>query len=340
MSTSFPKAQLGKNGPTICRLGFGLMGISSFYGTVDSDEERLKVLDHAYEKGCTFWDTANMYGDSEELIGKWFAKTGKRKEIFLATKFANEYDENGNVVTKNDPEYIREAVERSLKRLQTDYIDLYYCHRFNGKVPVETIVQTMKELVEAGKVKYLGLSESDADSLRRAAKIHPIAAHQIEYSPFFLEIEDPQFDQLRTCRELGIATVAYSPLGRGMLTGQYKSPDDFEEGDFRKFAPQFSKENFPKNLQLVSRLQEIANKKNCTSGQLTLAWLLAQGDDIFPIPGTRRIKYLDENIASVYIKITDDENQSIRKDIEAIGTVGERYPAMYSSGLMRGTPKP
>jgi len=339
MSTSFPKAQLGKDGPTICRLGFGLMGISTLYGSIESDEERLKVLDHAYENGYTFWDTANSYGDSEDLIGKWFAKTGKRNEIFLATKFGGE-SENGNLVIKNDPEYIRESTERSLKRLQTDYIDILYCHRLNGKVPIETIVQTMKEFVEAGKVKYLGLCENDADGLRRATKIHPIAAHQVEYSPFSLDIEDPQFDQLRTCRELGIATVGYSPLGRGMLTGRYKSPDDFDADDFRRFAPRFSKENFPKNLQLVSRLQEIADKKKCTSGQLTLAWLLAQGDDIFPIPGTRRIKNLDENIASAYIKLTDDEVQSIRKDIEAIGTAGERYPAAYATGLMGSTPKP
>ena len=272
------------------------------------------------------------YGDSEDLIGEWFERTGKRDEVsfgtwqcgictenadvgvgiqvFLATKFGVNMIGDRRIMS-NDPDYIRKAIDTSLNRLKTNRVDLWYwyvitiletevvhcdirvsllihnsiSHRFTGKIPVETVVSTMGEAVKAGKVSHLGLSECSANTLRRACAIHPIAAVQIEYSPFTMDIEDPAIGLLQACRDLGVATVAYSPLGRGMLTGQYKSNKDFEEGDWRRTAPRFSDENFPKNLQLVEKLGEVARSKGCTTGQLTLAWLMRQGEDVFPIPG-------------------------------------------------------
>ncbi|MCJ1373879.1 hypothetical protein MMC20_005109 [Loxospora ochrophaea] len=337
--------QLGKDGPQVSVLGYGCMGLSwcshlyeAFYGATTSDEERFKVLDRAYELGCTHWDSAALYGDSEVLLGKWFKRTGKRNEIFLVTKFGNHHLPNGGREIRNDPEYIRKAVAESLERFQTDYIDLLYCHRFNGKVPVETVVGTMKEFVDSGKVKYLGLSECTAETLRRANKIHQINAFQIEYSPFSMDIEDPKIGLLKTCRELGIATVAYSPLGRGMLTGQYKSVDDFDADDFRRTVPRFSAENFPKNLKLVDTLKAIADKKNASPGQLTLAWMMYQGDDIFPIPGTKKIKYLEDNLGADKVELTPEENTAIRKAIESAEVSGSRYADHLMSSLLVDTP--
>ncbi|KAK7737323.1 hypothetical protein SLS53_006626 [Cytospora paraplurivora] len=328
---------LGENGPHIPALGLGLMGLSSFYGVPPPDEERFRLLDLAHESGCIHWDSAALYGDSEELLGKWFQRTGKRKEIFLTTKFGNHVTPDGGREIRNDPEYIRQSVAQSLEHLKTDYIDLLYCHRFSGKTPVEDIVETMKEFVESGKVRYLGLSECGADTLRRASKVHPIAAYQIEYSPFSLDIENPKLGLLATCRELGIATVAYSPLGRGMLTGQYKSPDDFEEGDFRRSIPRFSAENFPKNLKLVDSLKRIAEKKSCTTGQLTLAWLMKQ-EDIFPIPGTKTPKYLQENMGAYAVNLSDEEYAEIRQAVENAEVHGTRVAASLMGALIKDTP--
>jgi aryl-alcohol dehydrogenase-like predicted oxidoreductase len=234
---------------------------------------------------------------------------------------------------------VHKACDKSLKRLGIPTIDLYYCHRFNGAVPVEDVVGAMAELVKAGKVRHLGLSECSSDTLRRAHAVHPIAAVQVEYSPFSMDIEDPQVDLLKTARELGVATVAYSPLGRGFLTGQLRSPKDFEEGDFRRFAPRFSEENFPKNLKLVEHLEELAKKKGCTVGQLTLAWLMAQGEDIIPIPGTKKIKYLEENLGALDVKISAEENKDIRQAIEKVEVSGGRYPETMKSSLFADTPK-
>ncbi|KAJ8113816.1 hypothetical protein ONZ43_g5060 [Nemania bipapillata] len=335
---ALPTRALGSNGPQVPALGLGLMGLSSFYGVPPSDEERLELLDRAYELGCTHWDSAALYGDSEELLGKWFQRTGKRKEIFLATKFGNHVTPDGGREINNNPDYIRKAVAQSLKRLQTDHIDLLYCHRFSGDVPVEQIIATMKEFVDAGKVSYLGLSECGVDTLKRAAKVHPIHAYQIEYSPFSRDIEFPEVGLLKTCRSLGIATVAYSPLGRGMLTGQYKSVDDFDEDDFRRTIPRFSRENFHKNIELVNKLKEIAERKSCTSGQLSLAWLMKQGDDIFTIPGTKKIKYLEENVASCAVELTDEEEREIRVAIESAEVHGTRVSAPHLTLLVKDTP--
>jgi aryl-alcohol dehydrogenase-like predicted oxidoreductase len=262
----------------------GAMGLSSGYGKVGDDGERFKVLDYALECGSTFWDTSDVYADNEDLLGAWFKHSGKREQIFLCTKFGVTKDANGKPSVRSDKEYVKEACERSLKRLAVKKIDLFYCHRVDMKTPIEETVTAMAELKKAGKIGAIGLSEISAATLRRAYKVYPIDALQIEYSPFSLEIESPDINLLKTCRELSVTVVAYSPLGRGFLTGQIKSPDDFEEGDFRKHAPRYSEENFPKNLKLVTALEALAKRKGCTPGQLALAWLLKQGPDIIPIP--------------------------------------------------------
>ncbi|KAJ6518205.1 NADP-dependent oxidoreductase domain-containing protein [Mycena vitilis] len=325
---------------TFSGIGFGAMGISSFYGAVESDEERFKVLDAAHAAGCTFWDTANIYGDSEDLLGKWFKRTGKRDDIFLATKFGITPSRS----VDGSPANVKTAVESSLKRLGVDHIDLYYLHRADKNTPIEAFhtVGAMAELVKAGKVKHLGLSEISAATLRRAHAVHPIAAIQVEYSPFTLDIEDPKIGLLATARELSVQIVAYSPLGRGLLTGQYKSPDDFEDDDFRKRVPKFSAQNFPNILKLADGLKAIGAKyNNATAGQVALAWLLAQGDDVIPIPGTKKIKYLEENIAAAKLKLSPEDVQAVR-DIaaEADTSQGDRYPAGMQETLFVDTPAP
>ncbi|KAH7407970.1 NADP-dependent oxidoreductase domain-containing protein [Cadophora sp. MPI-SDFR-AT-0126] len=339
MAAKLPSRKLGKNGPHIPALGFGLMGLSSFYGATESDEERFKVLDRAYELGETFWDSAAVYGDSEDLVGKWFAKNpDKRKDIFFATKFAFRVNAQGERAIDSSPENVKESCDTSLKRLGIETIDLFYCHRVDMKTPIEKTVKAMAELQSEGKIKYIGLSEVSSETLRRACKIVHIDAVQIEYSPFCIEIEDPQINLLKTCRELGVATIAYSPLGRGMLTGAYKSRDDFAEDDFRRHAPRFSEENFDKNLKLVHGIEAIAKKKNCTPGQLTLAWLLAQGDDIFPIPGTKKIKYLEENLKALDVKLSKDEEAEIRTLVENAEVHGARYGEGMVNYLFADTP--
>ncbi|KAF9008393.1 Aldo/keto reductase [Cyathus striatus] len=336
---SLPTRKIGD--AHVSEIGLGLMGISAFYHKPESDEERFKVLDAALEEGCTFWDTADIYGDSEELIGKWFKKTGNRNKIFLATKFGlvqgERLDKNG---VNGDPEYVKEAAAKSFKRLGVDHVDLYYLHRADKTVPIEKTVGAMAELVKEGKVKYLGLSEISERTLRRAHAVHPISAVQVEYSPFALDIEDDKIGLLKACRELGIAVIAYSPLGRGLLTGQYKSPDNFEEGDFRRIIPRFSKENFPNILKLVAGLEEIANKHNATAGQIALAWLLAQGQDIIPIPGTRRIKYLKENLGASAIRLSEEELLELRNNARKADALwhGERYPPGSMEKLYVDTP--
>ncbi|KXT18216.1 hypothetical protein AC579_2880 [Pseudocercospora musae] len=339
IGNKLPTRKLGKNGPHVTALGFGTMGLSAFYGKPKPDNERFAVLDKCYEEGELFWDSADMYQDSEDLLGKWFKQNpGKREHIFLATKFANRRDENNQPFADSSPEYCRQACEKSLSRLGLPFIDLYYAHRLDGKTPVEKTVEEMKKLKHEGKIKYLGLSECSSESLRRACKVEHIDAVQIEYSPFSLDIESPQIGLLKTCRELGVAVVAYSPIGRGMLGGTIRSPKDFEEGDFRTFAPRFSEENFPKNLELVDRITELAQKKGVTPSQLTLAWILAQGDDFFPIPGTTNIDRLVENMGSLKIKISAEEEKEIRKACENATVSGGRYPEAFAKALFADTP--
>ncbi|PVI07767.1 aldo-keto reductase, putative [Periconia macrospinosa] len=337
---SLPTAPLGKNGPEVTRVGFGLMGLSAFYGTTKPDHERLALLDEAYSQGQRFWDTADVYGDNEDLLGKWFkANPDKRDSVFLATKFAVRF-RDGDFFIDSSPEYARNACARSLERLGLPSVDLYYCHRLDGKTPVEKTIKTMVQLKNEGKFKYLGLSECSAESLRRAHKIHPISAVQVEYSPFALDIESKQIDLLRTARELGVAIVAYSPLCRGLLSGALKSPDDFEETDFRKYAPRFSAENFPKNLEFVDQLKELAKKKGngVTPSQLVLSWLLGQGEDIFPIPGTTKVERLKENNGSMKVELSKDELDYIRKLAEETDVSGHRYPESMVSQLFVDTP--
>ncbi|XP_006460646.1 hypothetical protein AGABI2DRAFT_203757 [Agaricus bisporus var. bisporus H97] len=332
---TLPTRKIGND--DVAEVGLGLMGISAYYGSVLSDEERFKFLDAALEEGATFWDSSDIYGDSEELIGKWFKRTGNRDKIFLATKFGIVRTGSG---TNSTPEHARSSCEKSLKLLGVNQIDLYYLHRADANVPIEKTVAAMAELVKEGKVRYLGLSEVSSATLRRAHAVHPISAVQIEYSPFFMDIEDEKIGLLKTCRELGVTVIAYSPLGRGLLTGMYTSPDDFEEGDFRRAIPKFSKDNFPKILQLSEGLAEIGKKYNATAGQVTLAWILAQGKDFIPIPGTKNIKYVKENNASVNVKLDAEDVAKIRKLAEKTqADLGEadRYPPQMMSVLFADT---
>lgn len=279
-----------------------------------------------------------MYGDSEDLIGRWFKlNPEKRDDIFLATKFANKYAD-GNMSIDSTPEYCLEACDKSLSRLGLSSVDLYYCHRLDQKTPIELTVRAMAQLKEAGKIKYLGLSECSAESLRRAHAVHPISAVQMEYSPFSLEIESQQFKLLETARELGVAVVAYSPLGRGMLSGTVRSRADFEEGDIRAWMPRFSEENFPKNIAVVDRISQIGKEKGATSSQLTLAWLMAQGDDIFPIPGTTRPERLVENVGSCEFTLSEKEKNDVRMECEKTGILGGRYPEAFVTSCFADTP--
>ncbi|KAI2611133.1 Aldo/keto reductase-like protein [Hypoxylon fragiforme] len=343
---TLPTKPLGKSGPQVPRLGFGLMGMSVAYGTVGSDEERFKILDKAWALGEVFWDTALIYGDSEDLVGKWFKLHPERRgDIFLATKFALEFrgiGESGGPIIGVDssPENCVDSCERSLKRLGVDYVDLFYCHRFDDVTPVEKTVEAMVQLKKEGKIKYLGLSECTSSTLRRAYAIHPITAVQVEYSPWTLDIEDEVgTNLLATCRELGVAVVAYSPLGRGFLTGRFKSLDDFEPTDMRRGYPRYSPENFPKNVELVKKFEDAAKAKGYTSSQLVLAWILAQGDDFFPIPGTKSIKYLEENLGGLDVTISPAEDAQIRDLIKTIGVTGKRSIALATipSSILQDT---
>jgi aryl-alcohol dehydrogenase-like predicted oxidoreductase len=317
--------QLGNQGLTVSELGLGCMGMSEFYGSGD-EAESIATIQRALELGVSFIDTADMYGPftNEKLVGRAIAD--RRDQVVLATKFGNVRGPNGERLgIRGDAEYVREACDASLERLGVDHIDLYYQHRVDPDTPIEETVGAMKELVEQGKVRYLGLSEAAPATIRRAHDVHPISALQTEYS---LWTRDPEDEVLPTVRELGIGFVAYSPLGRGFLSGAIQSVDDLADDDFRRANPRFQGENFQRNLDLVERVKEVASEKDVTPSQLALAWLLHQGEDIVPIPGTKRRKYLEENAAAAEISLTDDELAGIDAAAPVGAAAGDRYPDM------------
>ncbi|HEX5852788.1 MAG TPA: aldo/keto reductase [Solirubrobacteraceae bacterium] len=318
------KRTLGANGPEVSSIGLGCMGMSAFYGATD-EREALRTIARALDLGCDFLDTSDMYGPhtNEELVGRAIAT--RRDEVFLATKFGIKLEpgrEGGPPVRSIDgsSDYVRSACEASLRRLNVDHIDLYYQHRVDPDTPIEDTVGAMAELVQRGKVRHVGLSEASAQTIRRAHAVHPITAVQTEYS---LWTRDVEAEILPTLQELGIALVAYSPLGRGFLSGRFSSPDDLDEGDFRRYGPRFTGENLRQNLKLAERVKELAAEKGVTPGQLALAWVLHRGEQIVPIPGTKRVSYLQENVAAADVELSEAE---VRRITETVPTaMGARY---------------
>ncbi|WP_413791551.1 MULTISPECIES: aldo/keto reductase [unclassified Pseudomonas] len=318
--------QLGHRGPLVSAIGLGCMGMSDFYTTGVDEREAIATLHRAVELGVTLFDTADMYGPhtNEELLGR--ALRGKRESLYLASKFGLVRSSDPHARGVNGrPDYVRQSIDGSLKRLNTDYLDLYYQHRVDPQVPVEETIGAMAELVKAGKVRHIGLSEASAETLQRAHAVHPLAAVQSEYSLWSREPEHNGV--LDTCRRLGIAFVAYSPLGRGFLTGELKSPEDFAADDYRRFNPRFQADNFNRNLALVERVKALASDKAISAAQLALAWVLAQGDAVIAIPGTKQRKYLENNVAAASVVLSTDERAQLDEIFVGDGVVaGERYP--------------
>jgi aryl-alcohol dehydrogenase-like predicted oxidoreductase len=322
------KRTLGMRGLEVSEQGLGCMGMSAWYGPTD-EEESIATIRRALDLGITFLDTADIYGQgaNEELVGRAIA--GRRDEVVLATKFGNRVLADGSRTIDGSPAYVREAIDASLRRLRVEHVDLYYQHRVDASTPIEETVGAMAELVPEGKVKHIGLSEAGPQTIRRAHAVHPIAALQSEWS---LWTRDPEAEVLPTIRELGIGFVAYSPLGRGFLAGRFASPDELDEDDFRKHHPRMSGENFERNRALAEHVRDLAAEKGCTPAQLALAWVLSRGDDVVPIPGTKRRTYLEENAAASEIALTDDELERLDEAFPPGAAAGQRYADMSSIG--------
>ena len=321
--------RLGTQGLVVPALGLGCMGMSQSYGPAD-EQESLATIHRALDLGMTFLDTADIYGPytNERLVGQAIA--GRRDEVVLATKFGNQRLDDGTRVVNGRPDYVRRACDASLERLGADHIDLYYQHRVDRSVPVEDTWGALAELVEAGKVRYLGISEAAPDTVRRAHAVHPVTAGQYEWSLSSRDLED---ELVPTLRELGIGVVAYSPLGRGFLSGRITSPDDFGEDDFRRNHPRFTGENFARNLELVERVRELAERKGATPSQLAIAWVLARGDDVVPIPGTKRRRYLEENLGALEPELTPDDLAAIEELTPRGSVAGDRYNAQMMANV-------
>ncbi|KAJ4956143.1 hypothetical protein NE237_012926 [Protea cynaroides] len=331
---SIRKIKLGSQGLVVSAQGLGCMGMSAFYGPPKPEEDMITLIHHAINSGITFLDTSDIYGPftNEILLGK--ALKGMREKVELATKFGAVF-EDGKLDVRGDPAHVRKACEGSLKRLQVDCIDLYYQHRIDTRVPIEVTIGELKKLVEEGKIKYIGLSEASASTIRRAHAVHPITAVQLEWSLWTRDVED---DIIPTCRELGIGIVAYSPLGRGFFSSGPKLVDSFSDGDFRKMLPRFQAENLEHNARIFDRVNEIAMKKGCTPSQLALAWVHRQGDDVCPIPGTTKIENLNQNIGALSVKLTQEEMAELESLASDDAVKGDRYGSMMATWMNSETP--
>ncbi|KAI5835124.1 Aldo/keto reductase [Schizophyllum commune Tattone D] len=326
VNTSYPKRRLGANGPLVSAIGYGAMGFSSFYGST-TEKEAFETLTYCADRGLTFWDTAEFYGASEELIGKWFVATGRRSEIFLATKWAGNFEQ-----LDSRPSTFKRQIELAFKKLQTDRIDLFYQHRVDPQVPIELVMEVFRPYVEEGRIGWIGLSECSKEVLRRAKGVKGVGEKlicaQMEFSPFETEIEKDGF--IDYARSLGVSIVAYSPLGRGMISGKYKSAEDFPEGDVRRFLPRFSPENFPKNLELVDKFHTVARKLNATPAQIALAWILAEHSDMVPIPGSRGIERTEENAKGAEIVLPEEDRKALREVVDNATVAGARMPEQWA----------
>ncbi|KAI5897173.1 Aldo/keto reductase [Schizophyllum commune H4-8] len=322
VNTEFPQRRLGANGPLVSAIGYGAMGIGAFYGASD-EKESLETLTYCADRGLTFWDTAEIYGSSEATIGKWLSLTSRRQSVFLATKWAGSL-----AYADSRPSTLRRGIEAALARLQTDYIDLFYQHRVDPQVPIEVVMETFRPYVEEGKIRWLGLSNCSREVLGRAKAVkgvgEKLVAVQMEFSPFETELEKNGF--IDYARGLGVSVVAYSPLGRGMISGRYKSIDDFPQDDVRRFYPRFQPENFPKNLELVDKFHAVARKLNATPAQVALAWILAEHPDMIPIPGSRGIARTEENARGAEVVLSAEDQKALRDAVENATVAGGRMP--------------